>query len=304
MAALLASFRSLVLPREHGSWSLALEPVALGLLVAPTRAGGWLALAAAAAFLARRPLKLTLTTPAADPRRLAAARWAALLTALALLSVTFVVSAPHPANLRNTQNWPSPSTSVQTAPDAPPPPAAMLRNTQHWSAATLPSLASLWPLLLAVPFGAAFLWFDRRGEMRAAEAELCGSLTFALLPATFATLAGWSAGAALGLATAMVVRSAPTVLTVRAYLRIAKGQRASAWLPIGAAGAGLAALVILQRDGLVPLLVPVAGAGLALRSAWLLSRWAPRWSARRVGTLEAVLGGAFLVALTVAYRTT
>ncbi|HWA85549.1 MAG TPA: YwiC-like family protein, partial [Opitutus sp.] len=53
-------WRHVVLPKEHGSWSLALEPIALGLLAAPSGAGAWLATAALAAFLARRPLKLTM----------------------------------------------------------------------------------------------------------------------------------------------------------------------------------------------------------------------------------------------------
>ncbi len=35
----------LTLPKEHGSWSLALEPVAFGLLVAPSAAGAALTLA-------------------------------------------------------------------------------------------------------------------------------------------------------------------------------------------------------------------------------------------------------------------
>ena len=49
--------RDAVMPKEHGSWSLAFEPVALGCLVAPSLAGGWLALAIAAGFFARRPLR-------------------------------------------------------------------------------------------------------------------------------------------------------------------------------------------------------------------------------------------------------
>lgn len=45
----------LVLPREHGSWSLALEPLALGLLAAPSLPGALLGVATVAALLARRP---------------------------------------------------------------------------------------------------------------------------------------------------------------------------------------------------------------------------------------------------------
>lgn len=46
------------MPKEHGSWSLALEPLAFGLIAAPSAAGGWLALGVAAGFFARRPLRI------------------------------------------------------------------------------------------------------------------------------------------------------------------------------------------------------------------------------------------------------
>jgi hypothetical protein len=59
---------SVFLPKEHGSWSLALEPLALGLLVAPSWAGGAFAVAAVAGFFARRPFK-ALAAPAATRRR-------------------------------------------------------------------------------------------------------------------------------------------------------------------------------------------------------------------------------------------
>jgi len=58
----------LILPREHGSWSLALEPVALGLVVAPTGAGAGVALAALAGMFLRRPAKV-LAGDRADERR-------------------------------------------------------------------------------------------------------------------------------------------------------------------------------------------------------------------------------------------
>jgi hypothetical protein len=54
----LSTWRELVVPREHGSWSLALEPLAFGLIIAPSVAGGWLAVAVMAAFFARRPLRI------------------------------------------------------------------------------------------------------------------------------------------------------------------------------------------------------------------------------------------------------
>ncbi|MBW7894390.1 MAG: YwiC-like family protein [Opitutaceae bacterium] len=54
---------SVFLPKEHGSWSLALEPVLFGLLVAPSLAGGALAVSAAAAFFLRRPAKAVWRAP-------------------------------------------------------------------------------------------------------------------------------------------------------------------------------------------------------------------------------------------------
>jgi len=44
-----------LLPREHGSWALVLEPLALALIVAPSWRGAALALAGVALFLMRRP---------------------------------------------------------------------------------------------------------------------------------------------------------------------------------------------------------------------------------------------------------
>lgn len=65
--------RDLVWPREHGSWSFVLEPVALGLIAVPSVAGGGLAVAVAAAFFARRPLGIAVRDPDANRRRAAGA---------------------------------------------------------------------------------------------------------------------------------------------------------------------------------------------------------------------------------------
>lgn len=89
-------WRDLVLPKEHGSWSLALEPLALGLLAAPSAAGGALALAVAAGFLARRPLKIAWRDPSA-PRRRAARRALAVCIAAAAAGVAVAVALAGPA---------------------------------------------------------------------------------------------------------------------------------------------------------------------------------------------------------------
>lgn len=54
------ALRPLALPTEHGGWGFLLEPIALGLLVAPSWSGALIATAAVFAFLGRHPLKLAL----------------------------------------------------------------------------------------------------------------------------------------------------------------------------------------------------------------------------------------------------
>src|SRR6187549_2967288 len=70
------------LPREHGSWFLVLEPLALGLLVAPSWAGGALAAATLSGFFARRPLKPAFS-PVPSARRQVARRTLAMWSVLA-----------------------------------------------------------------------------------------------------------------------------------------------------------------------------------------------------------------------------
>jgi len=82
-------WRDVVQPKEHGSWSLALEPIALGLMVAPSMAGAWIGAAAIAGFLARRPLKIAWRDRGTDRGR------RAMLALGALGSVTsiFLIAA-------------------------------------------------------------------------------------------------------------------------------------------------------------------------------------------------------------------
>jgi hypothetical protein len=54
------SVKKLVMPVEHGGWGILLEPIALGLIAAPSMGGLLLALAATASFFARQPLKIAL----------------------------------------------------------------------------------------------------------------------------------------------------------------------------------------------------------------------------------------------------
>lgn len=57
-------YRRIIMPPEHGSWGFVLEPILLGLAVAPTRAGALLTVGTLGAFLMRWPFKVWLTSRA------------------------------------------------------------------------------------------------------------------------------------------------------------------------------------------------------------------------------------------------
>ncbi|AOS43326.1 hypothetical protein Verru16b_00369 [Lacunisphaera limnophila] len=241
---------SVFLPKEHGSWSLALEPLALGLLVAPSWAGGALAAAVLAGFFARRPLKAAFD-PVNGARRVTARETLFMWTALA--------------------------------------------GAGLFEAGVLGGGPALWPLLLAVPFGGLFVWYDGRNNSRAAAAELAGCAAFAFVPAAVATLAGAGPAVALALATVAAARSLPAILTVRSCLRSAKGEPAGAGLSVWSAGVALLVLVALVTAKLSPAVAAGCGAVLFTRTLWLTGPWRPAWPARRIGQMEAALGLLYVV---------
>ncbi len=83
-----STWRSVVLPTEHGAWGFLSEPILLGLLVAFSWAGIALGVAAFGVFLVQQPLKIALKDRLRGkfyPRTKLAARFAALFGALAVI---------------------------------------------------------------------------------------------------------------------------------------------------------------------------------------------------------------------------
>jgi hypothetical protein len=241
----------LVLPKEHGSWFLALEPVALGLLVTPTAAGAALAVAAVSGFFLRRPLKIFSREQ--DGERLKTAR-ASVFVLILIAAIGLLL------------------------------------------AAKMGGVDKLWPLLPAALAGLVFVWCDSRNEAREGAAEVAGAVAFGLLPAAFGALAGWSVPASLALAAFMLVRSVPTVLTVRTNLRIKKGQTVSILPALLAAVVGLALGAWLVSLRLAPWTAVFFAVVFAARTVWLLC-WRPRLTPKTIGMAEATLGGLMILTL-------
>lgn len=92
------SIRAVALPAEHGGWALIIEPVALGLLVAPSLNGLFIGLGAVGCFLGRHPLKLAIgdrLQNRALKRTSLADRFALLYTALAAVFFTIAIAGAY-----------------------------------------------------------------------------------------------------------------------------------------------------------------------------------------------------------------
>lgn len=245
-------WRDCVRPQEHGSWSLAFEPLVVALLVAPSRPGALLAVALAAGFFCRRPLRLLARERQAE-RRGIAGRAVGVCSAVGLTAFAAVLLTSGPA----------------------------------WFAWMIPSAVA----------GVAFAGFDCRGAGREGGAEIAGAVAFAVTPAAFGQLAGWTSAEAAALALVVLGRSVPAVMMVRAFLRAAKtGVRSDGPALVTTALAVVAAAGLFER-GLVPFFAYAAMIGFAVRTLALLVIVRPELRARTLGMIEGGLGLAFVLGL-------
>jgi hypothetical protein len=81
------------IPAEHGGWGVLVEPIVLGIALAPSAAGACIALAALAAFLSRHPLRLWLLDRRKRVRYARTALAERVFAAYALLAVLLLAGA-------------------------------------------------------------------------------------------------------------------------------------------------------------------------------------------------------------------
>ena len=253
--------RSVALPVEHGGWGISLEPVALGLLVAPSLPGVFLAIATMGAFLARHPLKLVLADRRRGrtfPRTVVAGRFALLygiVAAAALLG------------------------ALLTAAD----------------------LRFLLPLAAASPFAIVQLAYDAKGRSRALFPELAGSLAMAAVASGIALAGGLAPAVAFALWALLAARVAPTILYVRARLTVLHGGTPSVAPVVFAHVLALALALLLLWLGIAPLLAALALAMLLLRAALGLYGRGRAATAKQVGIRELCFGVMTVLAVGAGY---
>jgi hypothetical protein len=250
-------WRTLALPNEHGAWALLLEPIALGSWVLPSAPGAALALAALAAFLAQHPAGMAL----ADLRR--ARRFPRTRPAIALAVLYGAAAAA----------------------------AALLTVALGAPRATLVFLA---PAVLAAVLQ---LRLDARNQGRRAGAQLAGAVALAALAGAIPAAGGmpWPACAAFGCAAA--ARAVPSVLYLRARLRLQRGQPFARGAVFLAHGLALAVVLALAAASRLPWVAPLAFGLLAWRAWQGLRPGAAVLPAARLGVLETAYGVVTVVAL-------
>jgi hypothetical protein len=248
-----AALKTIAVPNEHGAWGFWLEASLLGLIVAPSPAGFWLALTALLVIFVRHPLKLALSDWTRG-KRYPRTRHAVVIAAVYALATSLTALLAH--------------SSAERA---------------FWL-----------PLLLAAPLALVQLERDARNKGRDLSAELCGALAFDALAGSIALAGGASLETALGLWAALALRTAPSILYVRAKLRLVRNESVNLSSVAVAHMVALVIAIILCTARVTPWTLVIGGVALTARAFWALRRSGLK-KASLVGALEIVVGIGFAV---------
>lgn len=153
-------------------------------------------------------------------------------------------------------------------------------------AVALGGIGIVTPLLLAVPVAAvqlvSYLW--NRG--REALPELAGAASLAIAAPAIALAGDMDPAPALGLWAVLLARDIPSILYVRARLRLERGNPIAYRRLMIIHAIALAAVLLLTALNLTPVLAAVAIGILTARAAIGLSRWRQPRQPRAIGFQE------------------
>ncbi|MCD4685345.1 MAG: YwiC-like family protein [Anaerolineae bacterium] len=241
--------KTVALPSEHGAWGFLLEPLLLGLLVAPSWAGVGIAVGVIGAFLMRQPLKIAWV----DRQR---GRRYARTTLAERVALGFGVIA------------------------------ALGLGAALLGAGPLILLPFLFGLPLAgIIFGS---YVQNRG--RDLFSELAGAAVLALAAISLALAGDTSTEIAVVLWIILLARSIPSILYIRARLRLEKKRPYNPAVPLVAHVIGLAVVGVCVTLDYAPLLALAAIVILLARAAYGLSPYRGRVRVSTIGFLELFYG--------------
>lgn len=244
------SIKSIALPVQHGGWGFWMEPVLLGLLVAFSVQGLLLGIGGLMALLLHQPLRVALKDLRKGKRY---ARTDIALKFASLYGGILVIMALLIAFSASTWDF-------------------------------------MLPLILAAGLTVIQLAYELKNEGREAVAEITGALIFSTLAPAIVLLGGGSLLAAAGLWAVQVARAVPSVIYVRARLRLEKGKPTPALASTTAHVIAVVALVGLVLMQMIPLLTLSGIIILTARAVWGLSARRRALVAKQVGFLEIAYG--------------
>lgn len=158
----------------------------------------------------------------------------------------------------------------------------------------------MFALGLAAPLGALALALDLGQRSREAAAETLAALALAGAAAALVLAAGRTLTLAFALWALLALRAVPTILYVRARLRLDKGAPARPATALLLHAAALAAALALARGRFAAAPLAVGYTLLAARAAFGLSSLRPRWRAAWLGVSEVAFGLVLVVLVALA----
>ncbi len=155
----------------------------------------------------------------------------------------------------------------------------------------------LLPLLIAAPFTIVQLFYDSLGRSRTLMAELAGSISIGSVATAIGIAGGWPRPAAFGLWVILAARTVPTILYLRARLRLLHRKSASPRVVIVMHVLAIPIVFGLARARVVPLLAVAALVVLLLRAVIGFSKSGKAMTAKKLGLRELGFGAVLVFAV-------
>ena len=148
----------------------------------------------------------------------------------------------------------------------------------------------LLPAFLALPLVTLQLWYEAKRRAREFVPEAAGAAAMGSLAACIALAGGWSLTEALLLWVLLAARAVPSIVYVRARLRLERGLTVRTWPSWVWHAAVVTAVSLAAIKGVLPWPVTLPYLVLTARAWYGLSSWRARAKARTVGFQEIGFG--------------